>query len=156
MLVLALSVRSYLEPQANPHRPLLRPSRLAERVHDRRAEQGLPQSFAVLPWVVLGLGELRVVDCRLSTPGTRAVDRRQHLVLALRAIARRLGKAELDLEIGEVGHQAPPAADIDDPRLPISVVTRPFYEARKLVHVAKLHLHAGRALYGTHKQGSLM
>ena len=71
MLVLAFSVRPHLEPQANPHRPLEQPARLAERVHDRRVEEDLPQPLAVLAWVLLGLGELRVVDRRFAAPGAR-------------------------------------------------------------------------------------
>ena len=88
MLILAFSVWAHLQPQANPHWPLLQPARLAEGVHDRRVEEELSQPRAVLAGILLGLGELPVVDCRFAAPGTRAVDRGQHLVCALRAIAR--------------------------------------------------------------------
>src|SRR5262249_26721603 len=61
----------------------------------------------VLAWSLFSLGELRVVNRRFATPGTRAVDGGQYLVGTLRAVARRLlGPAELDLEIDEVGHRS--------------------------------------------------
>src|SRR5262249_2193239 len=107
MLVFALSVGPHLEPEANPHRSFEQPPRLAKRVHDRGIEESFPQALAILAWNLLGFGELRIVNRRFATPGTRAVDGGQQLVGTLRAVARRLlGQAELDLKIDEVGHRS--------------------------------------------------